>query len=79
MKKNEPLRKAASYFWSSTYNAFLFDHELATPNLANIHMLTGLNIIGQFNPHNLMVKASHRLESTRIGGWSNYIATHNTT
>jgi hypothetical protein len=79
MKKNEPLRKAASNFWSSTYNAFLFGHGLATPNLANIHMLTGLNITGQFNPHNLMVKASHRLESTRIGGWSNYIATHNTT
>jgi hypothetical protein len=26
-----------------------------------------------------MVKASHRLESTRVVGWSNYIATHNTT
>jgi hypothetical protein len=79
MKKNEPLLKVASYFWSSTYNAFLFGHGLATPNLADIHMLTGLNITGQFIPHHLMVKASHKLESTRIGGWSNYIATHNTT
>jgi hypothetical protein len=79
MKKNDPLQKVASYFWSSTYNAFLFGHGPPTPNLANIHMLTGLKITGQFNTHNLMVKASHRLKSTRIGGWSNYIATHNTT
>jgi hypothetical protein len=26
MKKNEPLLKAISYFWSNTYNAFLFGH-----------------------------------------------------
>jgi hypothetical protein len=79
MKKNEPLLKATSYFWSSTYNAFLFGHGPATPNLVDIHMLIGLNITGQFIPHHLMVKASHRLESTRVGGWSNYISTHNTT
>jgi hypothetical protein len=60
MKKNDPLQKVASYFWSSTYNAFLFGHGPPTPNLANIHMLTGLKITG-------------------LGGWSNYIATHNTT
>jgi hypothetical protein len=46
IKKNEPLLKAASYFWSSTYNAFLFGHGPATPNLADIHMLIGLNITG---------------------------------
>jgi hypothetical protein len=43
------------------------------PTLADIHMLTGLNITGQINPFNLLVKPSEKLESVRSGGWSNYI------
>lgn len=43
MKKNEPLLKATSYFWSSAFNAFLFrDDGPMTP--ADVHMLTGLKI-----------------------------------
>jgi hypothetical protein len=79
MKKNEPLLKAASYFWSSTYNAFIFGHRPMTPTLADIHMLTSLNITGQAHPHSLMVKPSYRFDSTRSRGWSNCIAPHNAT
>jgi hypothetical protein len=79
MKKNEPLLKAASYFWSNTYNAFVFGHGPMTPTLADIHMLTGLNITGQAHPHSLMVRHSYKFDSIRSRGWSNYIATHNAT
>ena len=44
MAKNESLLIAASYFWSDALNAFLFGHGLMTPTLADVFMLTGLDI-----------------------------------
>jgi len=35
---------AASFFWSDTFNAFIFGHGLASPTLADVVMLTGLDI-----------------------------------
>lgn len=78
MKKNEPLLKAACFFLSNTYNAFLFGHGPMTPTLADIHMLTGLNITGQEHPHSLPDKASYKFDSTKSGGWSNYITNNHT-
>ena len=49
-----------------------------SPTLADVHMLTGLNIIGQINPFNLLVKPFGRLESVRSESWSNYINTFRT-
>jgi len=49
-----------------------------TPVLANVHMLTDLNITGQFSPFNLLVKPSGKPKCVRIGGWSNYINTFKT-
>jgi hypothetical protein len=77
MKKNEPLLKAVYYFWSNTYNAFLFGHGPMTPTLADVHMLTGLEIIGSVNPFKLLNKPTFRVDSVRSGGWSNYINIHN--
>lgn len=56
-------------FWSWTYDS----------NPGRCHMLTGLNITGPVHPHNFSNKSSYRFDSTRTGGWSNYITTHNTT
>lgn len=42
--RNEPLLAAASYFWSEALNAFLFGHGPMTPTLADVLMLTGLNV-----------------------------------
>jgi hypothetical protein len=44
MERNESLLVSASYFWSNTLNAFVFGHGPMTITLADIHMLTGLQI-----------------------------------
>ena len=72
------MLRAACFFWSSTYNAFCFRQGPMSPTLADVHMLTGLNIGGQINPFSLLVKPSGKLESMRTGGWSNYITTFKT-
>jgi len=72
MEKNESMMIAASYFWSDTLNAFIFRHGPASPTLAYVLMLTGLDISiaddgGIFNR-----KPEHRV-TRNIGGWSGYI------
>ena len=44
MERNESLLIAASYVWSDTLNAFVFGHGPASPTLADVAMLTGLDI-----------------------------------
>jgi len=44
MEKNESMMIVASYFWSDTFNAFIFGQGPASPTLANVVMLTGLDI-----------------------------------
>ena len=44
MEKNESMLIAASYFWSDTFNAFIFGHGPASPTLADVVMLTGLDV-----------------------------------
>jgi len=51
MDRNESLLIAASYFWSDTLNAFLFGHGPASPTLADVLMLTGLDIATAARPH----------------------------
>jgi hypothetical protein len=70
IKKNEPMLKTACFFWSNTYNAFLFKQDPMSPTLVNVHMLTGLN--------SLLVKPTAMLDSTKTGGWSQYIINHRT-
>ena len=64
---------AAAYFWSNTFNAFMFGHGPASPTLADVLMLTGLDIStaddgGLFNQ-----KPDHRVDTRNISGWSVYI------
>jgi len=44
MEKNESMMIAVSYFWSDTFNAFIFGHGPASPTLADVVMLSGLDI-----------------------------------
>jgi hypothetical protein len=76
IKKNEPMLRAACFFWSNTYNAFLFKQGPISPTLADVHMLIGLNIPGNIKPFGLLVKPSVKLDSIRTGGWSQYIISH---
>lgn len=75
-KKNEPLLSAATYFWSSTLNAFLFRQSPMTPTLVDIKMLTGLDIHSEINPFNLLINSTHKLNTKKIGGWSGYVSEH---
>nr|TKW28118.1 hypothetical protein SEVIR_3G304600v2 [Setaria viridis] len=69
MERNEPLVVAASYFWSDALNAFLFGHRPMTPTLADVVLLTGLDISSPDTPFRLIAATSHRLDTRGIGGW----------
>nr|BAX24980.1 aminotransferase-like [Oryza minuta] len=69
-KKNEPLMSAATYFWSSTLNTFLFRQGPMTPTLIDVKLLTGLDIQSEINPFSLLTNSSHKLKTKKIGGWS---------
>jgi len=70
------MLKATCFFWSNTYNAFLFKQGPMSPTLADVHMLTGLNIAEHINPFSLLVKPTARLDSTKTRGWSQYVINH---
>jgi hypothetical protein len=77
MSRNESLLIAASYFWFNALNAFLFGHGPMTPTLADVLLLTGLDISSSdtlFSCHDL--KLSHHLKTKNVGGWSGYISEH---
>ena len=55
MHRNESLLIAASYFWSDTLNAFAFGHGPASPTLADVAMLTGLDISSADSTHFFLI------------------------
>ena len=73
MEINESLLIAASYFWSDTFNAFLFGHSPASPTLADVLKLTGLDISCADDSHLYDRKPERKVETRNIGGWSGYI------
>ena len=73
MHKNESLLIAASYLWSDTLNAFVFGHGPASPTLADVAMLTGLDVSSADSTHFFDTKPSAKVETRTIGGWSGYI------
>jgi len=72
MERNESLLIAASYFWSDTLNAFVFGHGPASPTLADVLMLTGLDISTTDTTDLFDTKPSAKVETRAIGGWSGY-------
>jgi len=73
MERNESLLIAVSYFWSDTFNVFLFGHGPASPTLADVLMLTGLDISSADDSHLYDRKPERKVETRNIGGWSGYI------
>jgi len=73
MERNKSLLIAASYFWSDTLNAFVFGHGPASHTLADVVMLTVLDISTADNSHLFDTKPSSKVETRAIGGCSGYI------
>jgi len=73
MHRNESLLIAASYFWSDTLNAFVFGHGPASPTLADVVMLTGLDVSSADSTHFFDTKPKAKVETRAIGGWLEYI------
>jgi hypothetical protein len=73
--KNENLLIAACHFWSNSVNAFLFGHGPMAPTLANVYMITGLDVTGSVYPYKY--KGSSRKKEVKIGvGYKMYIQKH---
>jgi len=64
---------AASYFWSYTFNAFIFGHGPASPTLADVVTLIGLDVATADDGQIFGRKAEFKVETRNIGGWSGYI------
>ena len=64
---------AASYFWSDTFNAFIFGHGPASPTLADVVMLTCLDVAIADDGQLFGRKAEFKVETRNIGIWSGYI------
>jgi hypothetical protein len=47
-----------------------------TPTLADVLMLTGLNISAPDSAFSFLAKPCHRLETKNVGGWKGYIENH---
>jgi len=63
----------ADQFCINTLNAFLFGHGPASPTLADVLMLTGLDIASGDDSHLYDHKLKRKVETHNIGGWSGYI------
>jgi hypothetical protein len=73
--KNESLLIAACHFWSNGVNAFLFGHGPMSPTLADVYMMTYLDITGSMYPYKY--KGSTRQRGVKTGvGYKSYIHNH---
>jgi hypothetical protein len=73
--KNESLLIAACHFWSNGVNAFLFGHGPMSPTLADVYMMTGLDVTRSMYPYKH--KSSGRQRGVKTGsGYKQYIQNH---
>jgi hypothetical protein len=73
--KNESLLIGVCHFWSNGVNAFLFGHGPMSPTLADVYMMTGLDITGSVYP--FQYKGSSRQKGVKTGsGYKSYIQNH---
>jgi hypothetical protein len=75
LEKNENLLKTIGYFWSDALNCFLFGHELMTPTLLDVVMITSLDISSPcpfaFRLSEVPFKFSFKTECTNWGAYLN--------
>nr|BAD45756.1 aminotransferase-like [Oryza sativa Japonica Group] len=64
--KDEHLMTAATYFWSNTINAFLFNQGPMTPTLIDITMITGLDVTSSANPMSMNTKNQFDFKTKNI-------------
>jgi len=64
---------AATYFWSDTINTFMFGHGPVTPSLADVYMLTGLDISTDDDVVLFNRKPEHKVNTRNFCGWTGYI------
>nr|AAT93842.1 hypothetical protein [Oryza sativa Japonica Group] len=74
--KDKPLMVAATYFWSNTINAFLFNQGPMTPTLIDITMITRLDVTSSANPMSMNTKNQFDFKTKSIGCWSGYVAAY---
>ena len=67
---------AATYFWSNTINAFMFNQGPMTPTLIDITMITGLDVTSSTNPMSMNTWNQFDFKTKSIGGWSGYVAAY---
>jgi hypothetical protein len=73
--ENESLLIASCHFWSNSINAFLFGHGPMSPTLADVYMMTGLDVTGSMYPYKY--KSSIRKRGVKTGsGYKKYIQNH---
>jgi hypothetical protein len=65
--KNENLLIATCHFSSNGANAFLFGHGPMSPTLANVYMITGLEVTGTVYPHKYKGPSRQTGVRTRVG------------
>jgi hypothetical protein len=73
MEKNESMMIASANFWPDIFNAFMFGHGPASPTLADVFMLIGLDISTADDGSLFNRKSNYRGDTQNIGGWSGYI------
>jgi hypothetical protein len=73
MEKNESMMIGAAFFWSDTYNASMFGHGLAASTLADVYMLTSLDISTTDDGRLFNRKSEYKVDARNIGGWTGYI------
>jgi hypothetical protein len=73
MEKNESMMIATTYFWSNTFNAFMFGHDPAAPSLADVYMLTSLDISTGDDGRLFYRKSNYKVDTRNIGGSTGYV------
>jgi hypothetical protein len=74
MAKDEPMISAATYFWSTAMNTFLFSQGPMTPIFLDIIMITSLDVTSSANLSCLDAQLNHEFKTRTIGGWLGYDA-----
>jgi hypothetical protein len=65
--KNESLLIAACHFWSNGVNAFLFYHGPMSLTLADVYMMTGLDVTHSMYPYKYKSSIRQRGVKTGVG------------
>ena len=72
---NAPMIAAASLFWSSNFNAFLFPCGPIGPTLLDVTMLTSFKPIGAQSSH-LNFESTYKFENKSGTGWAKFMKAH---